>query len=239
MRENRFKPGYKTGVLKIICESGKDEHYHRIWLCQCECKRFCRRTETSLRKAEDKGAIARCPTCRHERTAELLRENRRRQTGEKAPNYRHGLFGASNGVPKHLCGIFYGMCSRCNNPNDSFYHRYGGRGISVWEGWPKTTEGLRAFVEYIEENLGPRPEGQSLDRRNNDLGYQPGNLRWATPKQQSNNMRRSLPAHKKRRTRMLYQEGHGCKSIAKRLGFNEWSVRYIVRDTKVARKIKA
>src|ERR1700730_10327673 len=104
MRKNRFEPGYKTGVLKIICESGRDEHYHRIWLCQCECKKFCRRTETSLRKTENYGATARCPTCRGERIAELLRENRRRQTGEKAPNYRHGLLaiGASNGAPKHL-----------------------------------------------------------------------------------------------------------------------------------------
>jgi hypothetical protein len=46
-----------------------------------------------------------------------------------------------------------------------------------------------AFADYIDVELGVRPERTSLDRINNDCGYVPGNLRWATPKEQSENSR--------------------------------------------------
>lgn len=48
---------------------------------------------------------------------------------------------------------------------------------------------LSKFVEYIHMELGPRPEGLTLDRRNNDGHYEPGNLRWATKSEQSYNRR--------------------------------------------------
>ena len=48
------------------------------------------------------------------------------------------------------------------------------------------------FAAYIDTELGPRPRGMQLDRRDNDSGYVPGNLRWATRSEQMLN-RRAFP----------------------------------------------
>ena len=65
------------------------------------------------------------------------------------------------------------------------FHRYGGRGITIYPEWRHS---FPTFLKYIEENLGPRPKSKSLDRYPNcDGNYEPGNLRWATPKEQNLN----------------------------------------------------
>lgn len=53
--------------------------------------------------------------------------------------------------------------------------------------WRDSPEG---FLNYIDRELGPRPEGHSLDRVNNNKGYEPNNLRWATAQEQADNSRR-------------------------------------------------
>lgn len=79
------------------------------------------------------------------------------------------------------------MMARCYQPANRKYHRYGGRGITVCSEWhDKLT-----YIGWIEQNLGPRPEGMSLDRIDNNGDYEPGSLRWATPKEQSENRQRS------------------------------------------------
>lgn len=75
------------------------------------------------------------------------------------------------------------MKQRCYNPKTTGYENYGGRGIEVSERW-------QLFDNFLAD-MGRRPtESHSLDRIDNDKGYEPGNCRWATRKEQSSNTRR-------------------------------------------------
>lgn len=93
----------------------------------------------------------------------------------------------THGLSRHaLFHTWAGMLERCENPDHEAYARYGARGITVCPEW----HDVAAFITWIEANLGPRPEGQSLDRKDNDLGYLPGNVRWADSREQSRNSTR-------------------------------------------------
>ncbi len=74
------------------------------------------------------------------------------------------------------------MIQRCLNPKARKYYLYGGRGITVCEEW------LKSFAAFYAD-MGPRPEGTSLDRKDSEKGYYKDNCKWSTFKEQSVNVR--------------------------------------------------
>lgn len=90
-------------------------------------------------------------------------------------------------ISKPLWQIWCGMKQRCYNPNDPRYKDWGGRGIAVCDQWLNS---YKAFELY----MGSRPKGCTLDRIDNDKNYEPGNVRWATPKEQAANRRKRSKA---------------------------------------------
>lgn len=76
------------------------------------------------------------------------------------------------------------MMQRCTNPANPGWQRYGGRGITVCAAWHK-------FDGFVAD-MGTKPVGFQIERKNVDGNYEPGNCKWATALEQANNRRTNV-----------------------------------------------
>ena len=122
---------------------------HRQFLCRCDCG-----VETSVSlKSLRHGHTKSCGCLKKD----IQRERR-----------------TTHGLSKHpLFWLWHYMKSRCENPNNTSYLHYGGRGITVCKEWKNDVE---AFVEWATVNGWKK--GLLIDRRDNDKGYSPDNCRF-------------------------------------------------------------
>ena len=80
-----------------------------------------------------------------------------------------------------IYSIWGSMLTRCNNSRHESYFHYGGRGIKVCERW-------KVFKNFLAD-MGEPPDGLTLDRKDVNGNYEPGNCRWVTWEVQNNNKR--------------------------------------------------
>jgi hypothetical protein len=90
----------------------------------------------------------------------------------------HGQAAARTGAYKS----WMAMRKRCLSTTAINYANYGGRGIKVCQRWD-------SFENFLAD-MGPRPEGLTLERINNEGDYEPSNCKWATYKEQGANRRK-------------------------------------------------
>jgi hypothetical protein len=77
--------------------------------------------------------------------------------------------------------VWQQMVARCTNPKHASWDDYGGRGITVCERW-------RDYANF-HADMGDAPKGLSIERMDNNGGYEPDNCKWATPLEQRHNSR--------------------------------------------------
>lgn len=94
---------------------------------------------------------------------------------------KHGHARKGNRTPEYIS--WEDAKRRCTDKNDQHYSSYGGKGIEFCQRWMK-------FENFLAD-MGYRPKGTTLDRIDNYRGYEPGNCRWATLKEQSRNRRQN------------------------------------------------
>jgi hypothetical protein len=130
------------------------------YLCLCSCGVTTRVSANNLRS----GNTTSCGCLQRERTSQS--------------SFKHG-HNRSNSKRSKEYSCWASMIKRCTNPKHKFWMRYGGRGIKVCDKW------LNSFEEFLKD-VGVAPSKfHTLDRIKGN--YEPGNVRWATLKEQNNN----------------------------------------------------
>lgn len=114
------------------------------------------------------------------------------------------------------------MKRRCYNPNSISYAGYGARGITVCEEWRTSFE---TFFAY----MGDCPEGYELDRLDNNKGYEPNNVRWASETTQSRNRRYCKLSEDK--ADAIREDKRPSRAVAKEYGVSKTTILAVRSET--------
>lgn len=156
--------GKRFGRMVIVSISEIRADYQDKYLCRCDCGNEKIVFYWSLVK----GNTQSCGCLHKERTSKA--------------NLTHGQSKAGQHTVEYDTWI--GMHSRCENPNQTGYEHYGGRGIAVCDRW----SGEDGFKNFFTD-MGKKPINKLLDRIDNGGNYEPSNCKWSTDVEQAKNRR--------------------------------------------------
>lgn len=191
--------GQKYNRLTVIERAENTADNHTAWLCKCDCGNMCIVMGKSLRLGHTKS----CGCYNKEMRIKLNTKHGKRYT--------------------RLYGIWLNMKNRCNNPKDTYYSCYGGRGINVCEEW---SNDFMSFYNWSMDN--GYADNLLIDRINVNKGYRPDNCRWTTLKEQANNKTNNhyITYAGKTQSMMKWAETLGIKysTLRARINSYKWNI---------------
>lgn len=184
--------------------------WRHAWRCRCDCGVIAPSVST---KNLLNGTSASCGCLARETTSERVGTHGLTGTGE----YR----------------IWSRMHERCESPTSKDFANYGGRGIRVCRRWSDP-------VLFILD-MGARPTSRhSIERRDNSLGYSPGNCYWAVALEQCNNKRNNRLIEFQGQTQTLAQwarqVGVSQNCLSRRLDHYGWPLSRALQNGAAFRK---
>jgi hypothetical protein len=159
--------GTKVGEIVVLEEAPnplKGRRARRLLRCLCYCgKEFV----TPLHLVKGKRPTKSCGCARGDSASERFSK-----LGLPKGYSRN----CDRSLPEFV--VWQGMINRCYSDTNKAYEYYKGKGIKVCDRWIEPYgEGFKNFMT----DMGSRPEGYVLDRKNSEDNYGPNNCRWVTP----------------------------------------------------------
>lgn len=154
----------------LVLDTWNEKHStgSKMWVCHCDCGTECFVPARYLLSGGTK-------------SCGCLRRERLQVKGKDHPAYKHGHSPAGE-KQSPTYHSYQAMMARCYDETSIGYRSYGAKGVRVCARWKAS------FANFLAD-MGVRPEGKTLDRKDPFKGYNPKNCKWSTREEQDSNKR--------------------------------------------------